>query len=315
MDVAGPPAEGALMPSVVARRSFLGAVVALPFASAAASAQQAASASVRPGPRTPRIKLSCNLYSFNEPLRAKTMTLEGAFDFCAELGFEAVDPTGYYFPGYPEAPADSYIYAIKKHAFQLGLEVSGTGVRNDFTTADRAKRLADVVLVKRWVDVAAKLGAPMVRVFAGPAAAVRSLAETTDAIVEHIRDCVAYGAERGVLIVLQEHDDFLRTAPQTLALRERIGSDWFGLNVDIGSLRTTADPYAEIAQLAPYAYTWQIKEEVYRKGVAEATDVTQVVRILRETAYRGYIQLETLGGGDPRPKLRGFLDRVRQALA
>jgi hypothetical protein len=32
------------------------------------------------------------------------------------------------------------------------------------------------------------------------------------------------------------------------------------------------------------------------------------------TAYRGYIPLETLGAGDPRPKLRGFLDRVRRAL-
>ncbi len=302
------------MPAVLARRTFLGAVVALPFASVAVPAEPEPPS--RPGPRTPRIKLSCNMYSFNEPLRAQTMTLEGAFDFCAELGFEAVDPTGYYFPGYPEAPPDIHLYAIKKRAFQLGLEVSGTGVRNDFTAPDRTKRLADVVLVKRWVDVAVKLGAPMVRVFAGPAvAAGRSAAETTDSVVEHIRDCVAYGAERGVLIVLQEHDDFLKTAAQTLALRERIGSDWFGLNVDIGSLRTTADPYVEIAQLAPYSYTWQIKEEVYRKGVAEATDVAKVVRILRETAYRGYIQLETLGGGDPRPKLRGFLDRVRQALA
>ena len=54
-------------------------------------------------------------------------------------------------------------------------------------------------------------------------------------------------------------------------MHERIGSDWFGLNVDIGSLRTTDDPYAEIALLAPHAYTWQIKEQVYRKGVAEDT--------------------------------------------
>jgi sugar phosphate isomerase/epimerase len=302
------------MPPVLARRSFLGAVVALPFASVPAPADQEPPA--RPGPGAPRIKLSCNIYSFNEPLRAQTMTLEGALDFCAELGFEAVDPTGYYFPGYPEAPPDRYLYSIKKRAFRLGLDISGTGVRNDFTAADRTRRLADVALVKRWVDVAVKLGAPMVRVFAGPGVPEgRSAAETTDGVVEHIRDSVAYGAERGVLIVLQEHDDFLKTAAQTLAVRERIGSDWFGLNVDIGSLRTTADPYLEIAQLAPYSYTWQIKEQVYRKGVAEETDVAKVVRILRETAYRGYVQLETLGGGDPRPKLRGFLDRVRQALA
>jgi len=303
------------MPSAVDRRSFLGRLAALP-AAAAAPVMAQDPALTRPGPGTPKIRLSCNLCSFNEPLRRQEMTLEAALDFCAELGFDAVDPTGYYFPGYPEAPPDRFLYAIKKRAFRLGLEISGTGVRNDFTAADRAKREADVALVKRWVDVAAKLGAPMVRVFAGPGVPEgHPAAETTGWVVEHLRDCAEYGAERGVLIVLQPHDDLLKTAAETLALSERIGSDWFGLNVDIGSLRTTDDPYAEIARLAPHACTWQIKEQVYRKGVPEDVDVLKIVRILREARYRGYIPLETLGAGDPRPKLRAFLERVRQALA
>ena len=303
------------MHPVLARRSFLGGVVALPIGAAVPLAG-GEGPSARPGPRTPRIKLSCNLYSLNEPLRSGEMTLEGALDFCAELGFDAVDPTGYYFRGYPEAPPDAYVYAIKKRAFRMGLDISGTGVRNDFTQPEREKREADVALVRRWVDVAAKLGAPMVRVFAGlRVPAGHTEAETTGWVVEGIRACVDYGAERGIFIVLQHHDDLLKTAAQTLAVRERIASEWFGLNVDIGSLRTTDDPYAEIAQLAPHAYTWQVKEQVYRRGVAEDTDVAKIVRILREAGYRGYIPLETLGTGDPRPKLRRFLDRVRSALA
>ena len=266
--------------------------------------------------RSPKIKLSCNLYSFNAPLRSGAMSLEQAFDYCAELGFDAVDPTGYYFPGHPAVPTDDYVHAIKRRAFLNGLGVSGTGVRNDFTSADAAKRNADVGLVKRWIDVAVKLGAPAVRVFAGPAVpAGRSEAEATDWVVAHLKDCVAYAADRGVFVVLQNHDDLLKTAAQTLAVRERVGSEWFGLNVDVGSLRTTDDPYAEIEALAPFAYTWQVKEQVYRKGVAEATDVAKIVHILRETAYRGYIPLETLGAGDPRPKLLAFLDLVRRALA
>ena len=299
------------MSNLLARRSFLGALAAPPLASAVALSPE----TPRPGPRTSKIKLSCNIYSFNEPLTQKVMTLEEALDFCAELGFDAVDPTGYYFPGYPQVPSDSYLYAIKKRAFRLGLDISGTGVRNDFTSADSAKRNADVGLVKQWIDVAVKMGAPAVRVFAGPPVAEgRSVAEATTQVVAHIKDCVAYGAERGVCVVLQHHDDLLKTADETLALRERIGSEWFGLNVDIGSLRTTDDPYAEIARLAPFAYTWQVKEQVYRKGVAEETNVSKIVQILRDARYRGYIPLETLGAGDPRPKLVAFVDRVRRAL-
>jgi sugar phosphate isomerase/epimerase len=301
------------MSVILARGAFLGAVAASPFAAVRPAAEVPASGS---GPRAAKIKLSCNLFSFDEPLRTGAMSLEEAFDFCADLEFEAVDPTGYYFPGYPQAPPDSYVYAIKRRAFRLGLDVSGTGVRNDFTVADRTKREEDVALVKRWVDVAAKLGAPMVRVFAGRGAPEGDTeARTVDRVVEHVRECVAYGSERGVAIVLQPHDDLLKTAFQALDVQARVASDWFGLNVDVGSLRATDDPYAEIARLAPHAYTWQVKEQVYRKGVAEDIDLAKVVRILREAGYRGYIPLETLGAGDPRPKLRRFVDRVRQALA
>jgi sugar phosphate isomerase/epimerase len=301
------------MPGLVARRSFLGSLVAAPLVAVRASTDSAAPP--RPGPRTPQIKLSCNVYSFNEPLTKGTMTLEEALDFCAELGFDAVDPTGYYFPGYPEAPPDRYVYDIKKRAFRLGLGISGTGVRNDFTSPDVAKRNADVALVKRWIDVAVKLGAPAVRVFAGPAVpAERSEAEATAWVVDHLKDCVAYAGDRGIFVVLQNHDDLLKTAAQTLAVRERVGSEWFGLLVDIGSLRAADDPYAEIARLAPFAYTWQIKEQVYRRGIAEDTDASKIVEILRDSAYRGYIPIETLGAGDPRPKVRALLDRLRRAL-
>ena len=301
------------MPAFLARRSFLGALAAVPLATTQASTDS--TAPPRPGPRTPQIRLSCNLYSFNEPLTKGTMTLEEALDFCAELGFDAADPTAYYFPGYPEAPPDRYLYDIKKRAFRLGLDISGTGVRNDFTSADVSKRNADVGLVKRWIDVAVKLGAPAVRVFAGPAVPEgRSEAEATDWVVDHLKDCVAYAADRGIFVVLQNHDDLLKTAAQTLAVRERIGSEWFGLLVDIGSLRTTDDPYTEIARLAPFAYTWQIKEQVYRKGIAEETNTSKIVQILRDSAYRGYIPIETLGAGDPRPKVRAFLERLRRAL-
>jgi sugar phosphate isomerase/epimerase len=296
------------------RRTFLTSLAGLGVASAAAGSAPGG-APTRPGPRAAKIKLSCNLYSFNEPLRAGQMRLEQALEVCAELGFDAVDPTGYYFPGYPEVPPDAFVYEIKHKAFRLGLGISGTGVRNDFTDPDGAKREADVGLVKRWVEVAAKLDAPVLRVFAGRGVSEgRTEAEVFGWVAECCQACVSFAERHGVIITIQNHDDFLKTAAQVLALRERVGSEWFGLNLDIGSLRS-GDPYAEIAQLAPFADTWQIKEQVYRRGVAEETDLGAIVRILRESGYRGYLPLETLGAGDPQPKLRRFVERVRQALA
>jgi sugar phosphate isomerase/epimerase len=291
------------------RRAFLQAAALLP----AAPLTRAAAAG--PGLRRAKIKLSCNLYSFNAPLRSGEMTLEEAIDFCAELGFDAVDPTGYYFPGHPQPPADAYLHAIKRRAFLSGLDVSGTGVRNDFTVPDAATRDSDVAHVGRWVEVAEKLGAPVLRVFDGRAETKGPTREQmTDWVVEALRACAAHGERHGVVVAYQNHDELLKTANEVLALRERVGSGWFGLNVDIGSLRT-GDPYEEIARLAPFACTWQIKERLHRRGQEEKTDLKRVFAILRTAGYRGYAPIETLGAGDPRPKVRRFLDEVRTALA
>jgi sugar phosphate isomerase/epimerase len=265
--------------------------------------------------KTANIKLSCNLYSFNEPLTLGTMNLEGVIDFCADLGFDAIDPTGYYFPAYPEVPEDEYIYHIKQKAFLQGLAISGTGIRNDFTLPDKSKREADIDLIRNWVEVAAKLGAPLLRIFAGhEVPAGHTEEEVFEWVIEDIKTCVAYGKQYGVIIALQNHNDLLKTADQVLHVIEQVDSDWLGLNLDIGSLRTTDDPYEEIAKLAPYACTWQIKENVYRNQQEEKTDMNQMVKILKESGYRGYIPLETLGPGDPKEKLPPFLEEVREAL-
>jgi sugar phosphate isomerase/epimerase len=294
------------------RRSFLGAAAALPLPLATPAA---AWASVMPGLPS-RIKTSCNLYSFNSPLTKGEMTLEQVLEFCAEIGFDAVDPTGYYFKGYPAVPDDVLVYRIKHLAFSLGLGISGTGVRNDFAVPEAAKRDADVAHVTQWVDTAAKLGAPVLRVFDGkvmPADVPRAM--VMDWIVDGIQRCVTAGEARGVMIVLQNHNDALKVAGDYLEIRKRIPSTWFGLNVDIGSLRTTDDPYAEIALLAPYAYTWQVKELVYRRDKEERVDLKQVARILKDARYRGYVPIETLGPGDPKEKVRRYLDEFRAAIA
>ena len=267
-----------------------------------------------PSSKIANLKLSCNLYSFNTPLRNGSMTLEEVINFCADLGFDAVDPTGYYFPAYPQVPEDAYIYGIKRQAFLQGLAISGTGIRNDFTVADKSKREADIELIRNWIGVAAKLNAPVLRIFAGHDMPEDEPEEQIfERVIEDIKTCVEYGKQQGVMIVMQNHNGLLKTAEQVLHVIEAIDSDWFGLNLDIGSLRT-GDPYEEIAKLAPHACTWQIKENVYRNQKEEKTDLNQLISIIKESGYRGYLPLETLGPGDPKEKLPRFLEEVREAL-
>ncbi len=264
----------------------------------------------------PFLKLSCNLYSFNKPLQNGKMKLEEVIEFCARLNFAAVDPTAYYFPGYPAVPDDSCLYAIKRRAFLLGLDISGTGVRNDFTLPDKDRRASELRLVKAWIECAARLGAPVLRVFSGegiPDGYSRD--EVTRWVIDGLKQCADHGRKFGVMPVLQNHSDFIRNADDIITVLKGVDSDWLGLHLDIGSFRQTADPYAEIARVAPYAVTWQIKENLYVGGKEVKTDLRRIIGIIRKVGYRGYLPLETLGEGDPRVKVPEFLDEVRQAVS
>ena len=260
-----------------------------------------------------KLKTSLNAYSFNGPLMKGEMNLDDLLEYCAANQFDAVDITAYYFPGYPDVPSDEYLYHIKQKAFLLGLEISGTGVRNDFTDPDPAKRKASVELVKNWIIASEKLGIPVIRVFSGVADTKDIPREkVVDYLVKDLKECAEFGKAHGVMVGIQNHHDFIKTADETIEIIKRVNSDWFGLILDIGSFRT--DPYSEIEKTIPYAVSWQLKENLYVAGVEQKTDLNKLMKIIQQSGYRGYIPLETLGAGDPKLKVAGFLKEIREAM-
>ncbi|MEO8174317.1 MAG: sugar phosphate isomerase/epimerase family protein [Sediminibacterium sp.] len=261
-----------------------------------------------------RFKISLNAYSFNAPLTSKKTNLDEVIEFCAKTGFDAIDITGYYFPGYPEVPTDEYIYHLKNKAHRLGLDISGTGVRNEFGDPDKAKRAADIVLVKKWIEVAAKLGAPVIRIFTAKSLAANYTWEQAEQwIVEDIKTCVEHGKKYGVIVALQNHNDFVKTADQTIDIMKKVNSEWFGLVLDTGSF-VTNEPYSEIEKTTQYAVNWQVKEKLVYKGKSENMDLEKLFRIIYNSSYRGYLPIETLSPGDPFQIVPPFLKQVKDAL-
>ena len=296
------------MNSTSTRRSFLKHAALLPLA--AVGAISTARAAYTPIPRHsgPHLRLSLNVYSFLELLNAnakdktKGLDLFGACDFCAKVGFDAIDLTGYFFPGYPAAPADDYLIRLKRHAFNLGLAISGTGVRNDFTAANPATRAEGVQRIKTWIEVAAKLGAPTVRAFADSQQPFKNWQQASNNVsrdtvegylADALRECAEHGKKFGVIVAVQNHGDFISTGAEHLSLLRRVDHEWCAAMVDTGKY-LTPDPYADIALMAPYAVNWQIKETMRSAVESPRVDLRKLVTIIRQSGYRGYIPIETL---------------------
>ncbi len=297
------------MQPFLSRRRFLTTSALLPFA-AASLTSSSARAAYTPIPRHsgPHLRSSLNVYSFLELLNAnakdktKGLDLFGACDFCAKVGFDAIDVTGYFFPGYPKAPADDYLIRLKRHAFNLGLAISGTGVRNDFTAVNPATRAEGVQRIKDWIEVAAKLGAPTVRAFADSQAPFKNWQQasnnasrdTVEAyLADALRECAEHGKKFGVIVAVQNHGDFINTGPEHLSLLQRVDHEWCAAMVDTGKY-LTPEPYADIALMAPYAVNWQIKETMRSEVDSPKVDMKRLVTIIRKSGYRGYVPIETL---------------------
>ncbi len=245
-----------------------------------------------------KIKLSVNAWSYYVPLykyingESGGMSLFNMLEEAARLDLDAVDPTGYFFPGYPEVPETSFINKFKKRAFQLGLDISGTGIRNDFANPDKEKRRADIKLAKKWIEVASEMGAPVLRVFAGRQPDGYTWDETAEWMAEALSICTYHGERHGVVIGVQNHGDMLKSADEVIKILNMVNSEWLGTIVDTGFFLTD-DPYEDIERVIPYAVNWQVKKLLSdRKG--PEINMKKLVKIIMASQYRGYVPVETL---------------------
>ncbi len=320
------------------RRDFIKSASILPFAAATIAGlgnPLALVAAEEPVKRSggSQLKVSLNAYSFNKMLndnlkgRGPGVTLLQVMDFAAKCKFDGFDATGYYFPGYPELPADSYVKALKQKAADLGLGISGTGVRDNLTTSDKAVRAAGVQHIKEWVEVAAHVGAPVIRVFADTQMRAMTWHDVAKGctreqvqawIADDLRQCADHGKQFGVCIGVQNHGDFLQTGEQLMTLIGAVGSDFCKPIVDTGYFKTS-DPYADMAVVAPHAVNWQIKQSPFGEDSDVPTDLVKLVRIVRNSGYHGYLPIETLSPKgkpyDPYTVVPAFLKQLRDAIA
>lgn len=291
------------------RRAFLGSLAA------ASMIRPVPAAAIEPIKRSgpPHMKLSLAAYSFRTALAGskKTMTLDDFVDLASTYDLDAVEPTSYYFP---EPPTPEYCRSLRRHAFLQGLAISGTAVRNTFTYPPGPQLDKEIDHVKRWVDLAAELHAPSIRIFAGDLQKGTSEADARRWCIDAISRACEHAAARGVMLALENHGGIVATPDQILAIVREVKSDWFGVNLDTGNFRGT-DPYADLARLAPYAVVVQVKTEISSgTGPRQPADMARLIKLLRDVNYRGFVTLEYEAEADPRQAVPRYLQQLRKLI-
>jgi sugar phosphate isomerase/epimerase len=264
----------------------------------------------------PSLRLSLAAYSlrdyFNNADASRRISLFDFIDFCAKHGCQGTELTSYYFP---KDLTTDFLIQVKRHAFLRGLDITGSAVGNNFVRRPGPDRDRQIASVKKWIDHAAVLGAPHIRVFAGDAKDIE-LAEGKKLCVSALEECAEYAGTRGVFLGLENHGGIVSDVKNLLDIVQAVKSPWLAVNLDTGNFYSDADPYLEMARLAPYAVNVQLKVEVNRRGKGkELVDLPRVVKLLRDANYQGYVALEYEAAADPWKEVPVWLGRMREAFA
>jgi sugar phosphate isomerase/epimerase len=190
-------------------------------------------------------------------------------------------------------------------------------VGNNFALPKGEKLSEQIAYTKKWIDYSAIMGAPHIRVFAGPQPKDLSEEQAVANCLESYQECLDYAAKKGVFLGLENHGGIVAEPENLIKMVKAAKSPWAGINLDSGNFHTE-DPYADLAKIAPYAVNVQLKMEISRKGaakgVSEPSDVKRVIQIMRDANYQGWFTLEFETKEDPFVRVPEICDMLRPLL-
>ncbi|HLO99871.1 MAG TPA: sugar phosphate isomerase/epimerase family protein [Fimbriimonas sp.] len=188
--------------------------------------------------------IALSWYSLLSAWREGQMPVITLFEFAAEAGYEAVEILdAFIYPvgverNYALSPADLDLFcqlALEAMA-KTGLSVSSVAVTNDFNFADSQRLAVEQLKVKNGVYLAQRLGAKIVRVFAGNPT-------DTDAI-EMVRyraiGALKQAHQPGVMLALENHGPTFNTPYRMNSILESVDPAKLGVCFDVGNF-TLAD--------------------------------------------------------------------------
>jgi sugar phosphate isomerase/epimerase len=227
-------------------------------------------------------------------------------DYCASLSVDA-EPTTYYFT----EDTNEYLMKIRRHAFLRGVSITSAPISNNFSLPKGPERDKDLAHVKHWIDNAAALGAPQVRVFIGQTNAI-SRDEADKLAIAALEEYGDYAGQKGIFLSIENHD-VTNTPARLLSIVKAVKNSWVGINLDLQL--DGADQYGDFAKLVPYTTNVHLKSDVVLAGKRGPIDYQRITQILRDGGYRGWVGLKYEQQEDPYVAVPRYLEEMRAALA
>jgi sugar phosphate isomerase/epimerase len=247
------------------------------------------------------MKLGCMSLSYKDQFASGDIDLVGFIDKAYEMGVDGIDiHTRAFASTEPE-----YLRDIRMRCLKRGLAISYIGVSNNFgrPESELPEAVADV---KHWVNVAASIGVPLVRVFAAWIPEGEPEEQVWERMMPCMKEIAAHGEEKGVVLGLHNHNHgcVTRTGKEVRRIIDEVDNPYFSHILDTGQYvgspgasgaNGVEDPeldfYGSIADTAPLAV--HVRAKIYRIQTGEEAwlDYPRIFEILKGVDYNGWVSM------------------------
>jgi len=268
-------------------------------------------------PSNPRERLAVASWPFRKLVDPKKGTL-ALVDFpkmvVDRFGVHAIEPLDEHFPSTDAGYLNKFREAVAKCGSRVvNIPVGRLG--GSFYDADAETRKHVVVTAKHWVDVAASMGSPGVRVHVASA----KNAPDVGLAAESLREVASYGEERNVVVHLENDDPRSEEAFFLVDVIKAANTAWLRALPDFcnSMLLERGDEYNYKAVKAMFDHAYgicHVKDSEQDGKKMFHVDLGRTFGIARAAGYRGYFSMEFDAEGDAVAPTSGLIEGSLRAL-
>ena len=258
--------------------------------------------------KKPWFEISLAEWSLHKALFGNKMTnLDFPIMAKKQFGISVVEYVNQFFKD--KAKDTTYLSELLKRCSDNGVKnhlimIDGEGGLGD---TDKAKRNQAVENHYKWVDAAKYLGCATIRV---NAYGVGTRDEVQNAAVEGLSKLGEYGEKTGINIIVENHGGYSSDGQWLSTVMKKVGKKNVGTLPDFGNFcirRGTGelyegkcveeyDRYKGVKEMLPFAKGVSAKSYDFdSKGNCVETDYKKMLKIVKDSGFRGYIGIEYEG--------------------
>lgn len=293
------------MVSSSSRRSFLAASAGL----MAAGLSGQVSAAFTAAAVAPKFRISLAEWSLHKMLKGgKLDNLDFAATAKNEFGIEGIEYVNQFFKD--KANDKAYLAELNKRAAENGVTqllimIDGEGQLGAASLTERAKAVENHY---KWVEAAKELGCHSIRVNAGSSG---SYDDQIHRAADGLRALSEFGGKHGINVIVENHGGLSSNGAWLSSVIKKVDHPRCGTLPDFGNFAINRknnewyDRYQGTKELMPFAKAVSAKTHDFDDakpyctidtGSGKETDYVQMLKIVADAGYEGWIGIEYEGG-------------------